>query len=107
MAACSVTPPVGVVLVAVFVFMGSAPPLTVSVRADGALFLNETEVDYAALGPRLQAMAVAGMDKPIYIRADGRAPYERVAQVMARLQAAGFTSIGLITDTGAPAPAEG
>ncbi len=33
---------------------------------------------------------------------DGQAPYESVAQVMARLSNSGFTSINLITDTGGP-----
>ena len=121
----NVTPLVDVMLVLLIVFMVSAPlltvgvpvelpkteaaamqeqtePLTVSIRADGALFLQESPTPFAELGPRLQALAGAGLSKPIYVRADGRAPYARVAQVMARLQAAGFTSIGLITDTGMP-----
>ena len=38
------------------------------------------------------------------MRADGAAAYAVVAQVMARLQSAGFTSINLITDTGTPEP---
>ena len=126
----NVTPMVDVMLVLLIVFMVSAPlltvgvpvelpkteagamkeetdPLTVSVRADGAIFLGESETPFAELGDRLRALAGTGFDKPIYVRADGRAPYERVAQVMARLQAAGFTSIGLITDTAAPADATG
>ena len=40
--------------------------------------------------------------KPIYVRADGRAAYAIVAQVMASLSTNGFTSINLITDTGGP-----
>jgi biopolymer transport protein TolR len=47
-------------------------------------------------------MSDAGYDKPIYVRADGRAPYAIVAQVMASLSASGFKSIGLLTDTGGP-----
>ena len=35
-------------------------------------------------------------------RADGRASYQIVAQVMAALSTSGFTSINLITDTGGP-----
>jgi biopolymer transport protein TolR len=77
-------------------------PLTVSIRADGSVFLGESETPFAELGARLQALAGEVRDKPIYVRADRYARYERVAQVMARLQAAGFTSIGLITDTGNP-----
>jgi biopolymer transport protein TolR len=121
----NVTPLVDVMLVLLIVFMVSAPlltvgvpvelpkteagamqeqtePVTVSIRSDGRIFVQEDEAPFAELGPRLRAVAGSGTDKPIYVRADGRASYERVAQVMARLQAAGFTSIGLITDTGAP-----
>jgi biopolymer transport protein TolR len=123
----NVTPMVDVMLVLLIIFMVSAPlltvgvpvelprtdagaleeqtePLTVSVREDGAVYLGEEAVAYAALGPRFAAVVEATPDRPVYVRADGRAPYARVAQVMARLQAAGLSSVGLITDT---APADG
>jgi len=43
------------------------------------------------------------------VRGDGRAPYQAVARVMARLSSAGFTRLNLITDTagGAPTDVEG
>jgi biopolymer transport protein TolR len=47
-------------------------------------------------------MAGQGMKRPIYVRADGRAPYAVVAQVMAALSSSGFSQINLITDTGGP-----
>ena len=50
----------------------------------------------------MKAMADSGFDRPVYVRADGRAPYAVVAQVMASLSQSGFTSIGLLTDTGGP-----
>ena len=122
------TPLVDGMLVLLIVFMVSAPlltvgvpvdlpeteagamgeqtePLAVSVRADGAIFIGEEETTFEALGPRLAAVAQTTPDRAIYVRADGRAPYARVAQVMARLQAAGLSSVGLITDTGPVAPA--
>ena len=125
----NVTPMVDVMLVLLIIFMVSAPlltvgvpielpkteagamedqaePLTVSVQADGRIFIGEEETTYADLGPRLRAKAGDAADKPIYVRGDGKAPYERVAQVMARLGASGFTSIGLITDTGPPPEGE-
>jgi biopolymer transport protein TolR len=112
----NVTPLVDVMLVLLIIFMISAPlpkteasamqdqaePLTVSVRATGQVFLNETEVPFSALAPALRDMAGQGFSKPIYVRADGRAPYAIVAQVMASLSSSGFTSINLITDTGGP-----
>ena len=120
-----VTPLVDVMLVLLIVFMISAPlltvgvplelpkteasaipdqsePLTVSVRADGTVFIQEQETPFAALAPRLVAMADGATERPIYVRADGRASYETVAQVMAALATSGFTSINLLTETGGP-----
>ena len=124
MAEINVTPFVDVMLVLLIVFMISAPlltvgvpvelpkteagsmqdqsdPLTVSIRADGSLFVQEEPVAFAGLSPRLRAMA-GDTTKPIYVRADGRASYSIVAQVMAALSTSGFSSINLITDTGGP-----
>ena len=121
----NVTPLVDVMLVLLIIFMISAPlltaavplqlpkteagavqdqakPITVSVRADGEVFVNETQTPFAALSPDLRRIAGEGYDKPIYVRADGRAPYALVAQVIASLSASGFASIDLITDTGGP-----
>ncbi len=121
----NVTPLVDVMLVLLIIFMISAPlltvgvplqlpkteagamqdqaePLTVSVRADGSIFLNESQVPFASLSPALRDLSGAGFSRPIYVRADGRAPYAIVAQVMAALSASGFSKINLITDTGGP-----
>jgi biopolymer transport protein TolR len=120
----NVTPLVDVMLVLLIIFMISAPlltagvpvelpkteagamqdqsqPLTVSIRADGAIFVQENPVAFANLAPRLKAVA-NNETRPIFVRADGRASYAVVAQVMASLSTSGFTSINLITDTGGP-----
>jgi len=121
----NVTPLVDVMLVLLIIFMISAPlltvgvplqlpkteagamqdqsePLTLSIRADGGIFLNQTEVPFGSLSPALHDVAGAGMARPIYVRADGRASYAVVAQVMAAVSASGFSNINLITDTGGP-----
>ena len=126
----NVTPLVDVMLVLLIIFMISAPlltagvplelpktdagavndsqaPLTVSVQKTGALFIQDKPISFEDLGIRLKAMAGDGLDKPIYVRADGAAPYATVAQVMARLSISGFTKINLITDTGGPADKHG
>lgn len=119
----NVTPMVDVMLVLLIVFMISAPlltvgvpvdlpkteaaamseqtePLTLTIQRDGRIFVQETAIPFQELAVRLKAMAGNGVDKPIYVRADGNAPYASVAQVMARLSTSGFTAINLITDTG-------
>jgi len=121
----NVTPLVDVMLVLLIIFMISAPlltvgvplqlpkteagairdqsqPLTVSIRDDGQIFLNQTPTPFASLAPALGQMAGAAAGRPIYVRADGRVPYALVAQVMAALSASDFTDINLITDTGGP-----
>lgn len=121
----NVTPLVDVMLVLLIIFMISAPlltagvplelpkteaaalqnqdePITVSIRKDGQIFVGETQIPFENLAPRLSALAGRGYDKPIFVRADGGATYQIVAQVMAGLSNAGFSKINLITETGGP-----
>jgi biopolymer transport protein TolR len=121
----NVTPMVDVMLVLLIIFMISAPlltagvplqlpkteaaslqdqskPITVSVRADGRIFIGQTETPFSSFADDLRAATGEAYTKPIYVRADGRAPYALVAQVMASLSQSGFSSIDLITDTGGP-----
>ena len=121
----NVTPLVDVMLVLLIIFMISAPlltsgvsielpkteagslqdqsePLTLTVRKDGKLYIGEEEVPFTALKARLAAMSNDNFERPIYVRADGLASYEVVAQVMAAISTGGFTKINLITDTGGP-----
>ncbi len=117
----NVTPFVDVMLVLLIVFMVSAPlltvgvevdlpdtearamttseePLTLTIQADGTLYLMETVVEFDELAPRLAAITGAGSDARIYIRADDGAPYGDVMRVMARVSASGYTNIGLVTE---------
>jgi biopolymer transport protein TolR len=132
----NVTPLVDVMLVLLIIFMVSAPlltpagvplelpkteaaalsepvePVTVSIRADGKIFTGDDEVPFETLAGKVDALAAGKHDRQIYVRADGKAPYEVVARVMASLSTGGYTSIGLLTDTGGPssgahAPDEG
>ena len=121
----NVTPLVDVMLVLLIIFMVSAPlltvgvpvdlpktegrvieeqsqPLEISVSRDGRIYIQESKVPFSSLATGLRTMGAGGFERPVYVRADGKAPYELVAQVMAALSTSGFTKIGLITDTGGP-----
>ena len=121
----NVTPMVDVMLVLLIVFMVAAPlltvgvpvelpkteagalndqdqPLTVSLSADGKIFVQDQLVGFDQLAPRMTALNGTGGPRPVFVRADGKAPYALVAQVMASLSRSGFSSIGLITDIGGP-----
>ena len=124
----NVTPMVDVMLVLLIIFMVSAPlltggvpvdlpktdaaamneqdqPLTVTIRRDGSIYVQDAAATLDEVAPRLSAMSGEGQKKPVYVRADGSAVYAVVAQVMAKLSVSGFTSINLVTDTGDDAPA--
>ena len=126
MAEINVTPFVDVMLVLLIIFMVAAPlltvgvpvelpktaaealpseqeePLTITMTAEGAIQIQTTDVPEEDLVPRLRAIATERQDDKIFLRADGAIPYERVMQVMGALNAGGFASIGLVTDTGGP-----
>ena len=127
MSEINVTPFVDVMMVLLIIFMVAAPlltvgvpvklpktaasalpseteePLTVTISAGGAVSIQNTEVAREELVGRLRAIAAERSDDRVFLRADGAVTYDVVAQVMGALNAGGFSSIGLVTDTGGPA----
>ena len=119
MAEINMTPFVDVVLVLLVIFMVAAPlltvgievdlpeteatpiteevePIAVTLRADGTIFLQETEVTAEQLVPRLTAIAEAGYENRIYVRADQGLSYGQVMDVTGRIEAAGFKKLALV-----------
>jgi len=127
----NVVPYIDVMLVLLVIFMATAPlltqgvvvdlpdapsevvpedqddPLVVSVRADGAIFVNVGMTSSDSEGSRVtldslgdQAGKIIGTrpDVPVYVRADHTLEYGTVVQVMSSLQKAGAKSVGLITE---------
>ena len=120
MSEINVTPFVDVMLVLLIIFMGAAPlltvgvpidlpetqakalnaetqPITISVNKDGQVYLQETEVAIEEIVPKLEAIAKTGYEERIYVRGDTAAAYGTVMKVMARVSAAGFRNLGLVT----------
>ena len=115
----NVTPFVDVMLVLLIVFMVTAPlltvgvevdlpktqagqinadaaPLVVSIKDDGTLYLQETEMLPDQLIPRLRAISNANPDVRIFVRGDAAVAYGDVLGVMGRIQAAGFERVALV-----------
>ena len=116
----NVTPFVDVMLVLLIIFMVAAPlltvgvpidlpetranamnpetqPITISVNENGQIYLQETEIPLDEVVAKLNAIATTGYEERIYVRGDKTTNYGTVMQVMARIQAAGYTKIGLVT----------
>ena len=72
-------------------------PITVSVRQDGLIFLQETEIPLEEVVAKLQAIATTGYQERIYVRGDRNADYGTVMKVMALISSAGYTNLGLVT----------
>jgi len=72
-------------------------PITISVNAKGEIFLQETPIIIDDILPKLQAIATTGYNERIYVRGDTTAAYGGVMKVMARISAAGYKNIGLVT----------
>jgi biopolymer transport protein ExbD/biopolymer transport protein TolR len=120
----NVTPMVDVMLVLLIIFMVITPMLskgvsvdmakvrnpipmqaadksdaiTVAVQRDGKTYLNTTQVQPADLPPKVKDLLANRLDKTVFIRADQRARYERVVDVVDNLRAAGVDNVGLLTE---------
>ena len=121
MSEINVTPMVDVMLVLLIIFMVSAPlltagvpldlpqsqakaltadkdPISVSINADGKIFLQETEISLDEIVPKLKAIAAAGYEERIFVRGDKTVNYGQVMQVMGAISSAGYRNIGLVTE---------
>jgi biopolymer transport protein TolR len=130
LAEINVTPLVDVMLVLLIIFMVTAPlltsgvnvdlpkasaaplnqdsqPLTVSVNAQGSIFLQDTQVELPELVTKLQAIAQGNADRRIFVRGDKDLAYGRIMQVMATITQGGFTKVALLAEQpGGPAPVQ-
>ena len=120
MSEINVTPMVDVMLVLLIIFMVAAPmltvgvpidlpdtqakamnadtqPITVSVNQAGKIYLQETEIPIEEIVAKLQAISKTGYEERIFIRGDKSADYGTVMKVMARISAAGYKNIGLVS----------
>ena len=133
LAEINVTPLVDVMLVLLIIFMVTAPlmtsgvpvdlpkanaqpinndsePLTVSLNAEGKIFLQDQEVATDDLVTKLQAIAKDNPERRIFVRGDKDIAYGKIMQVMGTITQGGFTKVALLAEqtggrpAGKPAP---
>jgi|SRR5215469_5330783 len=120
----NVTPMVDVMLVLLIIFMVITPMLSkgiqvnmvkthnpiamqaadksdaivVAVTKEGRSYLNNNQMAPEDLAPKVKDLLTNRLDKTVFIRADQRAKYEKVVDVVDNLRAAGVDQVGLLTE---------
>jgi biopolymer transport protein ExbD len=120
----NVTPMVDVMLVMLIIFMVITPMLSkgvsvdmaktknpipmqaadksdaiiAAVTRDGKTWLNTTQMNPEDMPQRVKDMLANRLDKTVFVKADSRARYERVVDVVDNLRAAGVDNLGLLTE---------
>jgi biopolymer transport protein ExbD/biopolymer transport protein TolR len=121
----NVTPMVDVMLVLLIIFMVITPMLnnkvnvdlpvasaaiimenankedaiTVAITRDGKTFLGADQVaNLDELGPKISAKLENKTDKEVYLRADVRAKYGKVMEVIDDIRTAGVSELGMLTE---------
>ena len=123
MSEINVTPMVDVMLVLLIIFMVTAPllsagvqvtlpkanakslsqndskPLEVSIDGSGQIYLGETKVTLDRLTGMLQAIAAESKDRRVYLKADTKLPYGKVAAVMGAITTSGLSNVSMLFDS--------
>jgi biopolymer transport protein ExbD/biopolymer transport protein TolR len=120
----NVTPMVDVMLVMLIIFMVITPMLSkgvsvdlvqtknpiamqaadksdaivCAVTRDGKTYLNTTQMPPEDLPQKVKDMLSNRLDKTVFVKADSRAKYEKVVDVVDNLRAAGVDQLGLLTE---------
>ena len=125
LAEINVTPMVDVMLVLLVIFMVTAPlltsgvpvdlpkvsakpvnsdsePLTVSVNAEGKIYLQEQVLELPDLVAKLKAISKDNAERRIFVRGDKTVAYGTILQVMGTITVGGFTKVALLAEQPAP-----
>jgi biopolymer transport protein TolR len=122
MAEINVTPFVDVMLVLLIIFMVTAPMLTqgvdvdlpktrsvrtlpagsdhlvLSIKRDGAIYLDEYNVPFEDLRNHLKNLVVS-QNKQLYLRADKDVAYGVVVKVMGEIKSVGIEKLGIVAES--------
>ena len=120
----NVTPMVDVMLVLLIIFMVITPMLNnkvnvdlakvnapqdmpdankedavvIAITRDGMVFLGANQVSVTDLGPKVADLLANKTTKMVYVRADARARYSTVEDVVDNVRTAGVDQLGLLAD---------
>lgn len=76
---------------------------TITLDAEGRIYLDKVSIPLAQLGEEMKALAQAQPELTVMVRADEKLAYGKVVEVMRALSDANVTRLGLVTTPDAPA----
>jgi len=120
----NVTPMVDVMLVMLIIFMVITPMLSkgvsvdlaktknpipmaaadksdaivCAVTRDGKTYMNTTQMAPSDMPAKVKDLLANRIDKTVFVKADSRAKYEKVVDVVDNLRSAGVDNLGLLTE---------
>ena len=72
--------------------------LIVAVQRDGKVFFDTAQVSPETLTDKIKDRIANRVDKKVYVRADARARYKAVVEVVDDVRSAGVSELGLLTE---------
>jgi biopolymer transport protein TolR len=72
--------------------------LIVAVQRDGKIFFDTTQVGPDELTQKIKDRIANRVDKKVYVKADARAKYKSVVDVVDNVRSAGVSELGLLTE---------
>jgi biopolymer transport protein ExbD/biopolymer transport protein TolR len=72
--------------------------ITVAVTRDGKAYLGGDQISVDTLSAKITDKLTNKTDKTVYMRADIRANYGKVMDVVDQIRAAGVSNLGLLTE---------
>lgn len=72
--------------------------LIVAVQRDGKVFFDTSQVSPETLTEKIKDRIQNRVDKKVYVRADARARYKAVVEVVDDVRSAGVSELGLLTE---------
>jgi biopolymer transport protein TolR len=80
-------------------------PLTVSINAQGKVYLQDQETELADVVGKLQAISKNNPERRIFVRGDKELAYGRIMEVMGTITQGGFTKVALLAEQSTRPPA--
>jgi biopolymer transport protein ExbD/biopolymer transport protein TolR len=72
--------------------------VVIAITRDGMVFLGANQVSVTDLGPKVADLLANKTTKMVYVRADARARYSTVEDVVDNVRTAGVDQLGLLAD---------